>query len=105
MKNALNLLNVYLILLILSSCKHYEPPKSEMCIIGDAGGVCYDVRKPEGSREYILPIEEMVNYIATNPDDWQTQNVWWLGILEKLEKCERGLSKRIFFSKRPHHDL
>lgn len=105
MKNALNLLNACLILLILSSCKNYEPPKGELCIIGDAGGICYDIRLPEGEREYILPHDEMINYIATNPDDWAAQNIWWLGILEKLEKCERGLNKKIFFSRKPYHDL
>ncbi len=91
MKNEKNLLGSWLILIILSSCTHYEPPKSELCIFGDQGGICVDDRLPEDRREYVLPFPDMINYICTNPSDWNEQKDWWLEKLEKLEKCERGL--------------
>ena len=92
MNNAQNLLGVLITLLILSSCKHYVPPKAEVCIYGDAGGICNDPRKPKGERDYILLHADMLNYIMTSPEDWDEQRQWWLDKLERLEKCERGLS-------------
>ena len=94
MNNVKNLLGVLVISLIVSACNnHYKPPKSEICINGDAGGICHDARKPECQRDYTLLYADMLNYICTSPSDWNEQKQWWLDKLEKLEKCERGRGK------------
>ena len=91
MNNAKNLLGVSTILLILSACNHYEPPKTELCVFGDSGGICTDPRKPRGEREYTLQFPDMLNYICTGPEDWDYSKQWWLEKLERLEKCEGGI--------------
>jgi hypothetical protein len=63
--------------LSLTGCK--TAPKIEVCIIGDAGLLCFDPRKPDGEREYTRTYLQSYNYIATNPHDFQTL----------IEYCER----------------
>lgn len=88
MKNVKNLLNVLVISLILSSCEHYTPPISELCILGDDGGVCIDERLPKDEQEYFLAQPDMLNYVCTNPADYDAQFNWWYDKLKRLEKCE-----------------
>jgi hypothetical protein len=82
MKNALGSFVSWIVILgllltlslVATGCRSI--PKVERCLIGDAGCVCIDSRKPEGQREYILPFSECRNYIATNPDDYFTLEEW-----------------------------
>ncbi len=62
---------------VLASCKS-PPPLTELCIVGDSGLLCIDKRLPEGQQEYVKPFAESVNYIATNPDDYDAIQNWIL---------------------------
>lgn len=89
MKNAYVSLMI-LAVIFLSSCKApHKPPTSEICISGDNYEfACADQRKPEGERSYLLPYT--VNYICTNPHDYEAQYNYCMGLREKLIRCESG---------------
>jgi len=83
-KNAGKLLKSSLVILAicLSSCATRtlaigkKAPKLETCIIGEFSGQCYDDRNPSGEKEFDLTFEEMENYIAHPPMDYQTLKEW-----------------------------
>lgn len=52
-----------------------QPPR-ELCILGNSGCVCFDPRLPEEQQSYILPYEQCLNYVATNPVDYDTHQEW-----------------------------
>jgi len=54
-------------LIILVACD--EPPEIERCVIGNAGLICVDTRVSE--EPYIISFDESINYIATNPEDYE----------------------------------
>lgn len=82
-KTALQWLSVCLVLSSASSCaalgfgrKQPTQPPKELCIIGDAGCLCFDPRMPPEQGSYTRPFPECVNYIATNPMDYDAQQAW-----------------------------
>lgn len=56
-----------------SACKH-KPPAHELCVIGDNTLLCDDPR--ESPMEYERTWDESVNYICTNPDDFENVRSW-----------------------------
>lgn len=75
MLNARNFLKSYPVttaisLALAAGCQGI--PKIERCLVGDAGLVCHDERKPKAQQDYIRSFPESLNYIATNPDDYFT---------------------------------
>ncbi len=78
--------------LVLGSCK-ITPPRTELCILGDAGLLCRDERLPKDEQECVRrypgnidPLPEgfkeceggPINYIATNPDDYDLLQAWYI---------------------------
>ena len=71
---------------ISSSCKSFPPPKVELCITSDDYiSACVDKRLPEGEQEYDRPYE--VNYICTNPADYNQLYNYCMDLREELIKC------------------
>lgn len=64
---------LWICLVILGGCRS-APPVVEWCIIGDEGCICTDQRI--GKEPYVRPFPECVNYIATNPTDFQSIMEW-----------------------------
>lgn len=85
MKRGQNLLKNFLIsgTIFLSIGCHSLPPKVELCIIGNAGCICHDDRLPVGEQDYVRTFEQCVNYIATNPVDYQTMQEYF------VRKCSK----------------
>lgn len=50
-------------------------PKTEFCLNGITSAVCTDPRINKG-KPYSRPMKDIVNYIATNPDDYETWKIW-----------------------------
>lgn len=80
---ALILFVVCLSLSVACSCawafgrpKRPDQPPRELCVVGDAGLVCFDPRLPVDKQSYVLPFPESVNYIATNPVDYDAGQEW-----------------------------
>ncbi len=63
----------------LSGCR--SVPITEVCLVGDAGCVCSDPRRPEGEQEYILSFEECRNFVARSPESEKLLRRW------ALENC------------------
>lgn len=61
MKNAASLF-VACLSIVTASCRTL--PVTETCLIGDAGCLCVDPRRPDGEQEYTLTFEECKNYVA-----------------------------------------
>lgn len=59
------------------------PPLTEVCIVGDAGCVCSDPRRPDGEQDYVLTFEECRNFVARSPESEQILRRW------ALENCRR----------------
>jgi hypothetical protein len=88
MQIAPRLLSVLLALnlgLLTSSCAHafgrrtpipYTQPVRESCMVGEAGCVCFDPRRPEGEQHYTLSFEACRNYIAYHPSEYDTLQEW-----------------------------
>jgi hypothetical protein len=89
MKNVL-LLPLLLLVISASRCSTpHKPPQVEICITGDNYEfACSDTRKPEGEQAYYRPYT--VNYISTNPQDYEAQYNYCMGLREKLIRCESG---------------
>lgn len=65
----------------------YAPPKIENCIHNNGNDAeCADLRKPEAEQQYTN--SNLVNYICTNPDDYELLYNYANGLREKLIKCE-----------------
>lgn len=83
MRRALILLGASLNLSAACSCAHamgkpqrpHQPPR-EVCVIGDAGCLCFDPRLPVDQQSYRRTFAECVNYIATNPVDYDAGQEW-----------------------------
>jgi len=71
----------------MSSCRKHNFPMVERCIIGDDACLCFDPRLPRRQQEYDIPLAECVNYIATNPGDYDRIRVWTEEKIEELEQC------------------
>lgn len=73
-----------------TSCSvKYAPPKIENCIHNQSNDAeCTDLRKPENERQYTN--ENLVNYICTNPGDYERLYSYAAGLREKLIKCENS---------------
>jgi hypothetical protein len=77
MNNAKKLLVVWLATgIFLSGC--LNRPEAEICVLGDAGCICHDPRLPKEQQDYTRTFKECINYIATNPDDYQAGEEWVL---------------------------
>ena len=88
MKKELRLLSV-LIVLLVSSCETYPPPKTELCLIGEGALVCNDARRPENQQDYEREIT--LDYVCTNPVDFGRVFDYCVDIREKLVKCRKDL--------------
>ena len=64
-----------ILVLGLPACSS-TPPVIERCIVGDAGLVCVDMRKPEKEQSYDRTFKNAVNMICTNPDDFGVWLEW-----------------------------
>ena len=65
----------------------YAPPKVENCIHNqDNSGECTDLRKPEGQQQYTN--DNLVNYICTNPSDYEKMYSYAADLRQKLIQCE-----------------
>jgi hypothetical protein len=60
-----------------------QPPKGELCIIGNDLMICQDSRVEPS--EYDRPIT--VNYICTNPGDFKAQKDHLIDVTSRLQKC------------------
>lgn len=58
----------------LEGCKTL--PKGEVCLIGDAGCVCYDETLPKDQQDYILPFDKCRNYVAISPEREMIMQEW-----------------------------
>lgn len=86
MKNALKLL---LILTLSWACKQgYPPPRLELCTTGDEHKlICNDQRQEETSQNYARPYT--LNYVCTNPSDFDRLYSYCADMRKKLIKCKR----------------
>ena len=87
MINAKNLLSVLIVLFISSSCEHFPPPKTQLCVSGDNYKfICNDSREdpPDFEREYTL------DYICTDGTSFSRMYDYCIDIREKLIKCRKG---------------
>lgn len=66
-----------------------QPPKGELCIIGDGVMICQDPRVVPS--EYDRPIT--VNYICTNPEDFKAQKDHLIDVTKRLEVCLKNPKK------------
>lgn len=72
MLNAKHLYSVLLIILVmLSGCKTF--PIVEICIHGENALICVDKRLPPEKQNYSRPWN---NDICTNPDDFNSMEIW-----------------------------
>lgn len=80
------------VILILSSCKgRYLPPKAELCAIGDGYFLqCNDPRLAEGRQDYDKPYAESINYLCTNPRDFEAFRNYCGNLRSKLISCENN---------------
>jgi hypothetical protein len=82
-RTVLKWLAVSLLLSSVTSCAalgfgHSRPkqPPRELCILGDAGCLCFDPRLPVDQQSYVRPYPQCLNYIATNPVDYDAGQEW-----------------------------
>jgi len=77
--------NVAFFSVLFLSCNSssIQPPKGELCIIGDGAMICQDERI--NPPEYDRPIT--VNYICTNPEDFKAQKNHLIDVSKRLEVC------------------
>jgi hypothetical protein len=82
---------ILFVVLTLLGCKgKYLPPKTELCAIGDGYFLqCNDPRLLEDRQDYDKPYSESINYLCTNPRDYQAMRNYCGDIRTKLLKCER----------------
>lgn len=52
-----------------------QPPR-EICVVGDAGCLCFDPRLPVDKQSYVRSFADCRNYIGTNPMDYDGQQAW-----------------------------
>ena len=79
---------VVLVMLWISSCESFPPPKTEVCITSsDYTSACVDKRLPEGEQEYDKEYE--MNNICTNPADYDLLYNYCMGLRQKLIDCKR----------------
>jgi hypothetical protein len=81
---------ILFVVLMLSSCKgRYLPPKAELCAIGDGYFLqCNDPRLVEGKQDYDREYQSSINYLCTNPRDFEAFRNYCSTIRTKLIKCE-----------------
>jgi hypothetical protein len=60
-----------------------QPPKGELCIIGDGVMICQDDRI--NPPEYERPIT--INYICTSPEDFKAQKDHLIDVTTRLQLC------------------
>ena len=89
------LLLVSLTLLSAASCERHKPPKTELCIVGDADTfLCNDQRLDDDRQDYDLVYpRDVLNYVCTNPSDYAKLNGYCTDLRERLIKCEGDLDK------------
>ena len=89
------LLCVTSMLLSAASCERHVPPKAELCISGDQDlFLCNDPRRNEGERDYDLTYpEDTLNYICTNPADYNSLKGYCTDLRTKLINCEKQVKK------------
>jgi hypothetical protein len=78
--------------LTLSACKgRYLPPKAELCAIGDGYFLqCNDPRLGEDRQDYDRPYESSINYLCTNPRDFEGFRNYCANLRTKLISCENS---------------
>lgn len=79
----------FLFCLIITSCKKYKPPETEVCISKETNSdilICDDKRLPDNQRQYERPIE--LGDICTNGNDYARLRDYCGGLREKLIACE-----------------
>jgi len=71
----------------LTSCNDPDQrPVGELCLIGNQGCVCNDPRKTPPN--YVISFDECLNFIATNPYDYQRLMDFISDLQEELMFCE-----------------
>ena len=73
----------FCVFLVSCNSSSIQPPKGELCIIGDDLMICQDERKEP--KEYDIPIT--VNYICTNPGDFKAQKDHLIDVTKRLQIC------------------
>lgn len=87
MTNCLNLL-VVLMMLVVSSCVSYPPPKGEICLVTKQGdAACDDNRLNQNNRSYFRELDK--GDTCTNPSDYQRFFDYAADLRKKLIACER----------------
>lgn len=83
------------VILILSSCRgRYLPPKAELCAIGDGYFLqCNDPRLTEDRQDYDRTYESSINYLCTNPRDFELFRNYCSDLRAKLINCENQPSR------------
>ena len=77
---------LYAILTGASKCEKHPSPIGELCLIGPGKSQCNDPRLEK--KNYERENKEMVNYFATNPDDFRAIKDYTEEIRTKLIQCE-----------------
>lgn len=78
-----------LLMLSVSSCESFPPPKTEVCITLENPGMgCSDPRLPDDDRNYDRDYTS--SYVCTNPSDYQIMFAYCSDLREELIRCKRG---------------
>jgi len=85
---------VILTSLSASRCRHYPPPKTELCVSGSTSYQCNDLRRSKAKQDYDRSRKQILNYICTNPRDFGIIRNYCSDLRRDLIKCKKGLDSR-----------
>ena len=68
---------MFAVFLSIASGSCRTMPVTETCLIGDAGCLCIDPRRPDGEQEYTLTFDECRNYVARSAES-EIKIIEWL---------------------------
>lgn len=74
MMNVVKSLAVFLICTASLSCANN--PKIMTCVIGESALLCHDPKKPENERDFDVPFDKALNWVATDPDNYLIGQEW-----------------------------